>query len=127
MFWTSKTIDLIFEIREDLGGLNVMTFLVYLKSRVNNAIFTSIIDYLMELSQLQPDYFNDLSKNTSDMKEKANDCQDIMQKNTQDQSKEPHQLIKNNSLFYTKNFLSYIDSLSSLVPFPLMGFTANSN
>ncbi|KII66686.1 hypothetical protein RF11_12715 [Thelohanellus kitauei] len=70
-FGLQKTIDLIFGIREDLCDLNVITFLVNLKVKLNHAVFTSVIDYLVKLSQIPPEYFIDLSQNLSDFEKES--------------------------------------------------------
>ncbi|KII72868.1 hypothetical protein RF11_07443 [Thelohanellus kitauei] len=72
-----KTIDFIFGIREDLGDKNVMTLLAFLKKKIHNEIFSSIVDHLMELSQFPENYFDDLSDNPSDMINKSKDCRDL--------------------------------------------------
>ncbi|KII60653.1 hypothetical protein RF11_10517 [Thelohanellus kitauei] len=78
-----KTIDLIFGVREDLGDLNIMLFLVSMKGKVNHAVLSSVVDYLMELSQIQPDVFSGLSENPSDMKMITKKCQELALKNFQ--------------------------------------------
>ncbi|KII71326.1 hypothetical protein RF11_08602 [Thelohanellus kitauei] len=72
-----KTIDLLFGIRDDLGGLNVMIFLVQWKHKVNNAIFISVVDYMIELSRIQSSFFSDLSDKTYHMTLKAKVCQEL--------------------------------------------------
>ncbi|KII71224.1 hypothetical protein RF11_11741 [Thelohanellus kitauei] len=75
-----KTMVLIFGIRQDLGNLNVMIFLLYLKSKVNNALFSSVLDYLIMLSEIPPDFIREASSNPCDMKMKAKECQDLVLK-----------------------------------------------
>ncbi|KII69349.1 E3 ubiquitin-protein ligase ubr11 [Thelohanellus kitauei] len=72
-----KAIDFIFEIRTDLGGNNVMTFLALLRKKMVENVFGSVFDHLMELSQIPTDYFSDLSENPSNMTKKSRDSRDL--------------------------------------------------
>ncbi|KII72153.1 E3 ubiquitin-protein ligase UBR1 [Thelohanellus kitauei] len=78
-----KTTELIFGIRKDLGDKNVMTLLVFLKNKLVHDIFGSIVNHLMELSQIPKNYFDDLGEKPSDMINKSKDCKDLALKNLQ--------------------------------------------
>ncbi|KII65635.1 hypothetical protein RF11_14263 [Thelohanellus kitauei] len=72
-----KSIELIFGVRKDLGDISILVLLVHLKSKVDNAIFSSVVDYLMELSKIHPDILGELAGNPSHMKMKAKQCHDL--------------------------------------------------
>ncbi|KII69858.1 hypothetical protein RF11_02787 [Thelohanellus kitauei] len=78
-----KTVELIFGINKDLANNSVMTTLAFLKKKLDNCVFSSIVDYLMELSKIPNNVFSYLPENLSDMVNKSKDCRDLALKNLQ--------------------------------------------
>ncbi|KII63969.1 hypothetical protein RF11_14976 [Thelohanellus kitauei] len=83
-----KAVDFIFGIRKDLGNINVITLLALLKNRVNNDLYDSILEYLMEISQVPQDFFSGISQNFSDMINLSKQCLDLALENFQNKSQE---------------------------------------
>ncbi|KII64785.1 hypothetical protein RF11_03390 [Thelohanellus kitauei] len=83
-----KTIYLIFKVRKDLNDNNMMTVLVFLKKKIDHEVYRSIVDCLMDLSQIPSDYFSDMSENLNDMVNKSIACKDLAMNILQNLSKE---------------------------------------
>ncbi|KII67081.1 E3 ubiquitin-protein ligase ubr-1 [Thelohanellus kitauei] len=78
-----KTTELLYGIRQDLDNKNVLTLLVFIKKKINHAIFGSIVDYLIDLSEISPNYFSDLPENFSNLMNISRECRDLALKNLQ--------------------------------------------
>ncbi|KII66614.1 hypothetical protein RF11_04262 [Thelohanellus kitauei] len=83
-----KAVDLIFGIRKYLEGNNVMTILAFLNKKIDDDIFGSVIDHLLELSLIPADYFCDLSEDPTYMKKKSKGSLYLAWQNLQKKYKE---------------------------------------
>ncbi|KII64460.1 hypothetical protein RF11_03866 [Thelohanellus kitauei] len=75
-----KTIDFVFDVQKKLGDINILIFLVQAGQKEKHACFSSVIDYLVQLSRIRPESISSLPTSPSDWKKRSHECRNQAQK-----------------------------------------------